>query len=747
MTNRKKYTVLLITVALFSIALTFFPLTGVLGYEYAAVSAFLLSFICMFISVEITNSTCYGLSSSANQNELLTKPLLVNFPLLLINFLIGLISSFYKKDCDIGSGIAFYLLIPLVTCIFSTSIGVLSGRLFKRRGFIAGSLILLSLIIYSLWTLYGQVHIFFYNAVIGYFPGSLYDKSIPITSSLVIYRAAVLLWAFLVFTLVLMINELNKRKLNLFLTLTSIFIMGLLTFTYFKQEDLGLKYSREYIKQNLLSETYETDHFLIHYAPGSKAAKHIKLIADDHEWRYREVSSYLEVDLNYKVRSYLYPDKGSRKKYIGSFGAAFANPIHKEIHQVYTSFPIKSLRHELVHVISSELGADLTKISPQMGLTEGMAVAVDWPVNGADMHRSAKFLISDKKLSKKLKSFLDIRFWYYPQSVSYALMGSYCRYLIDLSGIENFKKYYQTGDPEVYGKSTDQLIASWIEFLHNDIKFTEGERKLLEDRFSGKSVSQNVCLRKTDELFAKGIKEYKNGDFQGASIRFKQVHDLSGDSDALVFLAYSYYYNKDYKNLLDLDTKKGLTEVDSNIILNLKLNTLWTEKDFDRLTYSHFKKLVNLPIPDNVRREIDLKLDLVRFNKDLRRSFINYLTTRNSFDRFVIMKEINKDHSSYYPAYYLLGRMYFERGDYKRALDNLKVANSSSSKLPSLRVQLDNLKMLGISYYSLGDYQGTIRTFESIIDISPDQRYEQYARDFIERARWKVNDQPEQELK
>lgn len=743
MVDKKKYTALLITVILFSIALTFFPLTGVLGYEYAVVSAFLLSFICMFISVEITNSTYYKFNSSAKQNELLTKPILINFPLLLVNFLIGLVSSFYKRDCDIGSGIAFYLLIPLVTCIFSTSIGVLSSILFKRRGFIAGPLILISIIIYSLWTFYGQIHIFFYNAIIGYFPGSLYDKSIPITSSLIIYRTVILLWSLLVFALVLIINELNKKKLNLFLVLTSISLMSLLTFAHFKQEDFGLKYSREYIKQTLLSETYETDHFLIHYAPGSKAAKEIKLIADDHEWRYKEVSSYLEVDMNYKVNSYLYPDKESRKKYIGSFGASFANPIHKEVHQVYTSFPIQNLRHEIVHIISSELGSGLTKISPQMGLTEGIAVAVDWPINRLDMHKSAKFLLLDTKLSKNLKNFLDFRFWFYPQSVSYVLMGSYCRYLIDFSGIEKFKEYYKTGDPEVYGKSTDQLITSWVEFLHNNIKFTESERKLLEDRFSPKNVVQNTCLRKIDELFAKGIKEYKNGNLHGASIRFKQVHDLSKDSNAIVFLAYSYYYNKDYRNLLNIDIKEeALTEVDANIVLNLKLNTLWTEKDLDRLTYSHFKKLVNLPLPDNVRREIDLKLDLVRFNKNIRKSFINYLTTKNNFDRFVIMKEISEKDNSYYPAYYLLGKMYFERGDYKRALDNLKTANASG-ELPSLRIRLENLKMLGISYYSLGNYHETVKTFESIIEISPSQHYEQYARNFIERAQWATNNQPE----
>lgn len=747
MITTKEYTFSLIIVTLFSIALTFFPLIGVLGFEYAVTSAFLLSFVFIFTSVALTSSAYYEDSYFTNPNELLTKPVLINFSLLLINFMIGLISSFYKRDCDVGSGIAFYLLIPLITWVFSTSIGVLSGVLFRKRGFIAGSLVLISIIVYSLWSFYGQVHIFFYNAVIGYFPGSFYDESITVTSSLVLYRAVILLWAFLIFTLVLIIRSLNKNKVSLFLIFIFVSLTSLLTFTYFKQENLGFKYSREYIKQNLLSETYETEHFVIHYAPGSKEAEDIQLIAGDHEWRYEEISSYLKIDLNDKISSYIYPDKESRKKYFGSFGAPFANPIHKEIHQVYTSFPMQSLKHELVHVISSEFGSDLTRISPELGLVEGVAVAADWPVNKVDRHQAAKFLLSDEKLSRYLKHFLDFRFWYYPQSTSYTLMGSYCKYLIDVFGIENFKKYYKTGSPEVYGQTTDQLITSWVEFLNSNIELTEDERMLLEDRFSEKSVFQSTCSRKTDKLFAKGIRKYKSGDFSGAAIKFRQVHDLSGDSNAKMFLAYSYYYNNDYDSLFDLDIETGLTEVDANIIRNLRLNALWAQRDLNRPPYIHFKELRSKPLPDNVRREIDLKLDLVRFGKGLRQDMVNYLTADNSFDRFVIIKEVSELYRSYLPAYYLLGRMYFQGGDYKRALNNFKTADSSISELPSLGIQLENLKLFGISYYALGDYDGTIRTFERIVDLAPDQRYRQYARNFIERAQWAINNQPALDIK
>ena len=473
---------------------------------------------------------------------------------------------------------------------------------------------------------------------------------------------------------------------------------------------------------------------MIHYDPGSKASENIELIADDHEWRYSEVSKYLDLDLSNKINSYVYPDTNTRKKYFGSLHATVANPIHQEIHQVYSSFPIGELKHELVHILSAEFGTRYLKISPKLGLVEGLAVAVDWPMNTLDKHQLAKTLILNGDLNGNLKDFMGYGFWYYPQPVSYTLMGSYSRYLIDNFGVENFKTYYKSGDTDVYGKNEDELIASWVKYLNKEIELPENAKQFSEHKFSEKSVFEDSCPRKTEMFVVEGLRDYKDNNFFGSTANFKKANELnSNSSDIKTFLAYSYYYNKDYINLLNLDTSQGLTEVDVNIINNLKSNVLWEEEGYD-YAYPYISKLSKKALPDHIKREIDIKLDLKRFNRDIKKSFNQYLLANNDFEKIVILIGINKRYGSYSPAYYLLGRIYLKKGDYRRAIENFETA--ASRTLPTLRLQLENLKLLGIAQYSAGDYYGAINTFEDLVKLDPNKNYKSYAENFIERSKW-----------
>jgi len=64
----------------------------------------------------------------------------------------------------------FFLLIPVVSVFFSSSLGLLTGYIMRRRGFIAGALILIGIFAYSLWELYSEPSLFVYNPLYGFFP-------------------------------------------------------------------------------------------------------------------------------------------------------------------------------------------------------------------------------------------------------------------------------------------------------------------------------------------------------------------------------------------------------------------------------------------------------------------------------------------------------------------------------------------------------------------------------------------------
>ena len=105
----KKYIISLLIILILSLGLTFFPLIGVLGFDYAVISAFILSFLSVFISAEIINDLYSRPSANINTSDVLTKLVLINLSLLLVNFLVGFISSIVRKDCNLELGLGFYI--------------------------------------------------------------------------------------------------------------------------------------------------------------------------------------------------------------------------------------------------------------------------------------------------------------------------------------------------------------------------------------------------------------------------------------------------------------------------------------------------------------------------------------------------------------------------------------------------------------------------------------------------------------
>ncbi|NGZ61150.1 MAG: hypothetical protein CV081_11710, partial [Nitrospira sp. LK265] len=193
-------TTVLITLALaiiFSIALLFFPLVGALGFEYAAVTGFFLSFISVFISAELISGDNKAYSAGKRISDRVSSVLSVNLVFLIFVYLIGLLGSLIKGDCFIREGTVFFLLIPVVSVFFSATLGLLAGFTLRRKGFIVGALALIAVFAYSLLELYKEPSLFVYNPLFGFFPGPIYDEAIPVTDTLIAYRLITVLWGLL----------------------------------------------------------------------------------------------------------------------------------------------------------------------------------------------------------------------------------------------------------------------------------------------------------------------------------------------------------------------------------------------------------------------------------------------------------------------------------------------------------------------------------------------------------------------
>ena len=719
--------------AILAIILTFLPLVGTLGFEYSIFTAFIMAFISVFLASELANIELRSRIFGQRVSDRSSAILLINFIILTVLYLIGLFSSLIKQDCYIMEGTVFFLLIPAVTVFFSTSLGLLTGFIVKRRGFLLGALILLAIISYSLWKLYSGLPLFLYNPVIGFFPGPLYDEAVPVTQTLVIYRAVTVLWGVFLLLLLKVMNGISFQRARAFDFISLVVVVIALIISYSYQHNIGFSYSRDYVTEDILPGSIETDNFIIYYDPGSSEAGYIDLIAEDHEWRYKQLSEYLNLNSSGKIRSYIYPDIETRKKIVGAGETTIANPVHKEIHMVYSSFPHPILKHELVHVMAGDFGSEYLKISPKIGLLEGIAVAADWNGNGYTRHQYSKSLI-EKNMAPDIEDIVGFGFWYAPPQVSYTLMGSFSRYLIDTYGIENFKTLYKSGDFSVYGKSLGELSAEWKEFLEG-VYTPEETTAIAESRFSEPSIFEATCPRRVATLKNLAFTHFRDDDYYRAIKQFEEALGYSGgDAVLLNGLSYSNYYGGNYEQVaIPAETTEHLPLVDRHILQNIRANALWQTDDSAKALVV-FQALRSKPLPDELKRELDIKISAINRGGVTEEKIRDFFGTRQRTLQVAALEELIQEHPDYAPAYYLLGRMFFNNEQFDKALPYLSQARELGLGMEKLT--LENLRILGIVFYTQGRYEEAQDAYTELVLLDESGQREDYSLDFIDRSIW-----------
>ncbi len=731
----KKIIIAAVIALVISVLLTYFPLIGVLGFEYSFIIAFFIPFISVFISAEYINLDLkQKYPSRKRYSDLISTSFFINFIILLIPFIVGLLSSLIKSDCNIKDGIVFFFIITMVTVFFASSLGLLIGYIFPRRGFFLGSLCLISIIIYSLYLLYTFPPVFSYNHIFGLFPGPIYDQIILIDDKILTFRAVTVCWGALFLLILKLVHDYRFKYIGAGTVILFVFISLILGGYKMYENDLGIKHSRDYIRNTIYKDYFETEHFIIYFPLGTKVSQNIELIALDHEWQYAQLTRYLKVSPKRKIVSYIYADEKARKEIIGAGQTTIANPIHGEIHLVYNYYPHPVLKHELVHVLSSEFSAGFLKISPKVGLIEGLAVAADWDnSDGFNPDEwSAAMLKGDNHID--IQDIMGYRFWAAASSKSYTLMGSFVRFLITKYGIEHFKTVYKTGDFSVYGTDLKSLEKEWRYHL-NSIEIAKSAPALSKHKYSKPSIFDDSCPRKSSHLADVGITEFEKGNYYEAVKSFRKALTYNPNSNRILeSLAYSYYYDRDFNNLEKVAYKRSdISPITKDIILNLIGTYHWTRGDEEKGN-KIFGYLHDKPLPIDIENELSIKLDSVS-NKGPRQEGLKlYYMTKKELRRISVLEKLTKEFPDYAVPYYLLGKLFFNKWEFDIARDYL--ARSEALGLPTDKLKLDNSRLLGISLYATGEFEKAGKTFESIYKKRKRGRYGSVAADFIKRSEW-----------
>lgn len=218
--------------------------------------------------------------------------------------------------------------------------------------------------------------------------------------------------------------------------------------------------------QSVLSETQQTEHFMIRYRPGSRAGASVDRTAHLVELEYAEIMAKLELAGRVADKEpfvlYLYDNLPELAAITGVKGTG-GYSSGRESHVPWDNDQTR--RHELVHIVVAAMKST-GREKRNMFFAEGLANSVLEFVHGVPVHAVAAYELERKTLPKlgALTSHPDFYGFLRenPGLNAYDVGGSYFLYLLESHAPRKVMDYYHGLDIKAaLGVSLEEAEAGW----------------------------------------------------------------------------------------------------------------------------------------------------------------------------------------------------------------------------------------------------------------------------------------------
>jgi len=723
------------------------PIFNYLGYEFSAAIALVFPCLVGFIFIgtkgmRISPGTEIG---RRDFRPMILRMLRVSLMLLAIPWGIATLNIFFVKNCSYFEGLLFFLLIPVVTGIFSVSLAGLSLVIARRPSLVYLAFLAL-ILLHPLYLGYVSPQIYSYNPVYGYFPGFSYDEVLTISSTLLIFRALTLGFSLLLILMSMVIVEtasihdgaftrimLIARQLrfdgrNVTMALLLILLVGAFLF----RGRLDFETSTARLQQELSSRC-TTEHFRIFYAPGSFSDDEIRWVSEEHEFRFHQVEEALQTHFSDTIDSYIYPDPDAKRLLIGTGTTNIAKPWRKEVHLNKQSWE-STLKHELVHVVAGQFGMPVIKAHYNIGLVEGLATAVDNDFGNRTLHEYAAAVSKFGILTKPNELISPAGFMLHSSSLSYVLMGSFCKYLIDHYGMVRFKELYGgKSAARVYGKSYDQLVESWQHFLLR-VATPAGWRKHVEFYFKRPSIFAKECVRTIAKLNQEGFRCLAERNSAAAMELFSRSLGKSWNSEAFSGLVRSAYQAGRYDTVIKLINSQAVDSTGFGAVRSLLLfygDALWHEGKIDPAREA-YEEVLALDFSESYDEAVRLRLMGIS-DRELQNVARDYFLNSSADSAEVRILDEIQQRSPGLLLSYLRARIFVRLKEYQKVIDALETVHTPYG-IPIL--DAGKAQLLGQSYFHLKKFQRAKMEFWRSLNFITNQASAQRTDDWLERCDW-----------
>jgi tetratricopeptide (TPR) repeat protein len=633
------------------------------------------------------------------------------------------------RNCDVRAGIAWFVMLPMLSAAMGCAAGVVAGLLRAWRGRIAPTALALAIVVVSVawgvWRFYAAPPIFGYDPFVGYFAGTLYDEEVSIGSAFLWARAYEL--ALMTGVLAACALALDSKRLRvrwpewsrlrpLATALVAFVVAGIL---WHARATLGFQLSADDIARRLGGER-RTAHFVLHYSPTGPYAKEIAAYAEDDEYRWHELEQFFGAAPVPPVHAFLFDNAGQKRALMGAQHTFIAKPWRREIYLQHDAWPQDVTKHELAHVFAGRFGDPIFGIARHglefnVGLIEGVAVAAAWSSSGQSLtpHQVVKVL-RDAKLvdARTLGSVMGPSFFGINAGQAYNVAGSFCRFLVETRGAGKLEEIYRAAGAAgswraVYGVEFDVLRDEWLRMVDAQ-SVPAAERAVALERLQRPSVFRRVCAH-AQALRKQAAREAAQaGDRARALAEWNAVCAEDDSPENALDRIEALVAAGDYARA---EVELGsLGHVDA--VYRARLLMLRADVAVLRGGNGDYDALASLPLDEATARLVTVKRDVSRWPaSEARTTLLQILAapggTRDAALDLVTLQKLADAEPERAILHYLLGRQLYARGRFADAADELGRARAGT--LPDARFVREALRLQGAALFRLGR-RGEART-------------------------------------
>jgi tetratricopeptide (TPR) repeat protein len=714
------------------------PLLNYLGFEFALLMSVIAGFCCGLYCISLWKKE--PPSSSSEYWNFVRKTLFDSFLLASLPFVLLSVNALFVKNCSYLQGVRLYALYVLPAVILSVALGLIACIVARKRRISVFVVVFLSILVHVVVVTLARPQIFAFNPIVGYFPGFTYDETIEGELRLFVYRVG----TFAVSVLLLAAGDLlYRRKLRKEMHLpedgrkvpaVAIIILcgAVCTGLYSVSDTVGFSSSEKFITDQL-GGIIRTRHFRIVYPNKLLNDDQVRRLAILHEYLFDRLRTDLEVNPREPITTMIYASAAQKQRFIGAARTNFTKPWLRQVHLNLEDVE-GMLKHELVHVMLAEQGLPFLQIAPNSGLIEGSAVAAERIEYDEMLHDLSGQIVALGIRSNIEEMFSFSGFFRSYPGVSYALAGSFCRYLIDRYGISKFKAVYKTGKFETwYRKDLKTLVSDWKSVIEETHPTRE---QLLKAAYLFKRppIFARECARVIANANAATRGLMEQGAYDKALASAERSLSLTKSTEAISQKVNVLFRLKRYNEAIMFAEQQLSDSAALQSLLTIRLvlgDSYYAIGNNEKATRQYGEVLkVNLNNSWNEASAIRLQLVSSAELSNLLRPYV--LGGLSDSARLALLENFKGSPNSGRLVQYLLGREYYAKGDYDRTVQILR----SLAPMESSTLEYNRNRRLARSLFNKEEYESAKVFYWQALNDAPNEAHAVELEELLQKCEW-----------